>query len=226
MSEPRNNVFLPDLCTTRAVLVVVVASELMAIVISLVAGYFEPFGFERLALTSLFIQWIALHPAALVFQLRRGAPRALTLLFSSAGLEWCKGRAGVLADAVRVKCGAGCGDLGSLLRQIQSGQPAKTATLGLKEQRVIGALRAEMKAAIREAPNWHLQHQHIRGLMYHMDQACRALALQQARQEGGAIVLQNVANCGPALTTVQATQASKARQAFIAATSNRPVVGH
>ena len=70
MSEPRNNVFLPDLCTTRAVLVVVVASELMAIVISLVAGYFEPFGFERLALTSLFIQWIALTSAALVCQLR------------------------------------------------------------------------------------------------------------------------------------------------------------
>ena len=69
MSEPRNNVFLPDLCTTRAVLVVV-ASELMAIVISLVAGYFEPFGFERLALTSLFIQWIALTSAALVCQLR------------------------------------------------------------------------------------------------------------------------------------------------------------
>ena len=70
MSEPQNNVFLPDLCTTRAVLVVVVASELMAIVISLVAGYFEPFGFERLALTSLFIQWIALTSAALVCQLR------------------------------------------------------------------------------------------------------------------------------------------------------------
>ena len=51
-------------------LVVVVASELMAIVISLVAGYFEPFGFERLALTSLFIQWIALTSAALVCQLR------------------------------------------------------------------------------------------------------------------------------------------------------------
>ena len=70
MSEAQNNVFLPDLCTTRAVLVVVVASELMAIVISLVAGYFEPFGFERLALTSLFIQWIALTSAALVCQLR------------------------------------------------------------------------------------------------------------------------------------------------------------
>ena len=70
MSEPQNNVFLPDLCTTRAVLVVVVASELMAIVISLVAGYFEPFGFERLALTSLFIQWIGLTSAALVCQLR------------------------------------------------------------------------------------------------------------------------------------------------------------
>ena len=70
MAESQNNVFLPDLCTTRAVLVVVVASELMAIVISLVAGYFEPFGFERLALTSLFIQWIALTSAALVCQLR------------------------------------------------------------------------------------------------------------------------------------------------------------
>mgnify|MGYP004305754411 CR=1 FL=1 len=72
MSEPQNNVFLPDLCTTRAVLVVVVASELMAIVISLVAGYFEPFGFERLALTSLFIQWIALTSAAHVLGICHG----------------------------------------------------------------------------------------------------------------------------------------------------------
>mgnify|MGYP001464408095 CR=1 FL=1 len=63
MTEPRANVFLPNLCTTRAVLVVVVVSELMAIVITLVAGYFEPFGIERLALTSLFIQWVGLTSA-------------------------------------------------------------------------------------------------------------------------------------------------------------------
>ncbi len=70
MSEPRTNVFLPNLCTTRAVLVVVVVSELMAIVITLVAGYFEPFGIERLALTSLFIQWVGLTSAAVVCHLR------------------------------------------------------------------------------------------------------------------------------------------------------------
>lgn len=70
MTEPRQNAFLPDLCTTGAVLVVVVVSELMAIVITLVAAYFEPFDFERLALTSLFIQWVGLTSAALVCRLR------------------------------------------------------------------------------------------------------------------------------------------------------------
>lgn len=70
MQDTSSNVFIPDLCTTRAVLVVVVASELMAIVIALVGGYYEPFSFERLALTSLFIQWVALTAAALVCQLR------------------------------------------------------------------------------------------------------------------------------------------------------------
>lgn len=70
MTDHRNNVFLPDLCSTRAVLVVVIASELMAIVIALVGSYYEPFSFERLALTSLFIQWVGLTAAALVCQLR------------------------------------------------------------------------------------------------------------------------------------------------------------
>ena len=65
-----NNAFLPNLCTTRAVLVVVVVSELMAIVITLVAGYFEPFDIERLALSSLFIQWVGLTSAGLVCHLR------------------------------------------------------------------------------------------------------------------------------------------------------------
>ncbi|GAA5131288.1 sensor histidine kinase [Alloalcanivorax gelatiniphagus] len=83
MTEPRPNVFLPDLCTTRAVLVVVVVIELMAIVITLVAGYFEPFSLERLALTSLFIQWIGLTSAALLCRLRdrlNGLPAARAAL--------------------------------------------------------------------------------------------------------------------------------------------------
>lgn len=70
MKGSSDSLFLPDLCTTRAVLVLVVVCELMAIVISLVGSYYEPFRFERLALISLFIQWVGLTAAALVCQLR------------------------------------------------------------------------------------------------------------------------------------------------------------
>ncbi|ASK35521.1 sensor histidine kinase [Alloalcanivorax mobilis] len=70
MTEPSQNAFLPDLCATRAVLVLVVVCELMAIVMALVGSYYAPFSFERLALTSLLIQWIGLTSAALVCQMR------------------------------------------------------------------------------------------------------------------------------------------------------------
>lgn len=62
--------FLPDLCSTRAVLVVVVVAELMALVIELVSTYYEPFSMPRLAVTSLFVQWVGLTSAAMVCHLR------------------------------------------------------------------------------------------------------------------------------------------------------------
>ena len=65
-----NSSFLPDLCSTRAVLVVVVVAELMALVINLVATYYSDFSMGRLAITSLFVQWVGLTSAALVCQLR------------------------------------------------------------------------------------------------------------------------------------------------------------
>ena len=70
MDVPANNSFLPDLCSTRAVLVVVVVAELMALVINLVATYYSDFSMGRLAITSLFVQWVGLTSAALVCQLR------------------------------------------------------------------------------------------------------------------------------------------------------------
>lgn len=68
--QQAQRVFLPDLCNTRSVLVVVVVSELLAIVMTLFASHFEGFSFERLALTSLFIQWVGLTCAALLCLLR------------------------------------------------------------------------------------------------------------------------------------------------------------
>ena len=70
MDVPANNSFLPDLCSTRAVLVVVVVAELMALVVTLVATYYDDFSVGRLAITSLFVQWVGLSSAALICQLR------------------------------------------------------------------------------------------------------------------------------------------------------------
>ncbi|MBZ2189201.1 histidine kinase [Alcanivorax sp. JB21] len=63
--------FLPDLCEARAVLVVVVMAQLVAIVLTLMATYYEPFSFQRLGLTSFFMQWVGLTSAALICALRQ-----------------------------------------------------------------------------------------------------------------------------------------------------------
>ncbi|MZR62663.1 sensor histidine kinase [Alcanivorax sp. DP30] len=68
--EQPSSSFLPDLCSARAVLVVVVVGELLALVVTLVATYYDDFSLARLASTSLFVQWVGLTSAALVCQLR------------------------------------------------------------------------------------------------------------------------------------------------------------
>ena len=62
--------FIPDLCTARAVLVVVVVAELLALVVTLVSTYYLPFELSRFAVISLFVQWVGLTSAALICQLR------------------------------------------------------------------------------------------------------------------------------------------------------------
>lgn len=63
---PPKNFFLPDFCTTRSVLVVVVVAELLAVVLTLMGGLYESVGIERFALNSLFVQWVALTSAGLL----------------------------------------------------------------------------------------------------------------------------------------------------------------
>lgn len=81
-ATPAGRVFLPDLCSTRSVLVVVVVAELLAIVLSLAAYYYEGFNIQRLALSSLFIQWVALTSAALLCALRNWLNRQSLALAS------------------------------------------------------------------------------------------------------------------------------------------------
>ncbi len=62
--------FLPDLCTARSVLVVVVGGQLLAFVLVLAAAYHEGFSYQRLGTTSLFIQWVGLISTAILCLLR------------------------------------------------------------------------------------------------------------------------------------------------------------
>lgn len=70
ISGAEARLFLPNLCSARSVLVVVVVAELLAVVLSLAAYYYEGVNIERLALSSLFVQWVALTSAALLCALR------------------------------------------------------------------------------------------------------------------------------------------------------------
>jgi two-component system, LytTR family, sensor histidine kinase AlgZ len=63
--------FLPDLCAAPRVISVVVAGELLAIVLTLAPGTHEPGMWQRLALSSLFIQWIGLASVGLLCLARR-----------------------------------------------------------------------------------------------------------------------------------------------------------
>lgn len=64
--------FLPDFCGSQSLLMLVIAAELLALLLVL-AGVetFAPFPWDKLALTSFLVQWIALVSAALLCKLRR-----------------------------------------------------------------------------------------------------------------------------------------------------------
>ncbi len=80
--------FLPDLCTPKAVLLLVLVAELFVLV--LVLAMPEPgFDWNYLALTSLFVQWIVLVCAALLCRLRRLLARCSIPTITIACLALC-----------------------------------------------------------------------------------------------------------------------------------------
>ena len=67
---PGKDFFLPELCLPQALLVLVVLAELLVLVLVLVEPMRTGFNWVRLALMSLFVQWIVLLSAALLCGLR------------------------------------------------------------------------------------------------------------------------------------------------------------
>lgn len=94
--------FLPDLCTTRAVFVLVVLAELFVLILVLALPSSMGFDWNHLALTSFFLQWVVLASAACLCRIRPfihltrlsyallacyGVVLTITLVFSLAA-EW------------------------------------------------------------------------------------------------------------------------------------------
>lgn len=85
MNLPENeadNFFLPNICSPRAVFFLVVIAELFVLVFVLAWTGSGMFDWNRLALTSLFVQWIVLSSAAIICALRpllyRANPAVIT----------------------------------------------------------------------------------------------------------------------------------------------------
>lgn len=68
--EGDDSFFLPDLCAVQSVFLLILVSELFSIVLVLASSSLHTFDWERLALTSLFVQWVALSSAAILCWLR------------------------------------------------------------------------------------------------------------------------------------------------------------
>lgn len=96
--KARTGFFIPDLCSAQAVLLLVLVVELLALVLTIGAGGLRHFSWERFAVLSLFVQWVALLSAAVLCRLRTALahwPRA-----SAAAV----GYAAVLIVAALVDC--------------------------------------------------------------------------------------------------------------------------
>ena len=62
--------FLPDLCNTRAVMFLLILSEALVLALTLIETGLPRFSWQRFAIVSLFVQWVALLSVAALCQLR------------------------------------------------------------------------------------------------------------------------------------------------------------
>ena len=89
MQEQVDDFFLPNFCSPRAVLFLVVIAELFVLVLVLAWTGYGSFDWNRLALTSLFVQWIVLSSAAAICTLRPYIYKANTIIVTAICLIIC-----------------------------------------------------------------------------------------------------------------------------------------
>jgi len=84
--EPVDDFFVPELCQPEALLSMVLLAELLVLVLVLSEPMLPGFDWVRLALTSLFVQWIVLLSAAVLCRLR---PFMARMAAATAGALCC-----------------------------------------------------------------------------------------------------------------------------------------
>jgi two-component system sensor histidine kinase AlgZ len=84
--EPVDDFFVPELCQPEALLSMVLLAELLVLVLVLSEPMLPGFDWVRLALTSLFVQWIVLLSAAVLCRLR---PLMARMAAATAGALCC-----------------------------------------------------------------------------------------------------------------------------------------
>ena len=84
---PNDDFFLPELCLPEALLGLVLLAELLVLVLVLAEPMHEGFNWVRLALTSLFVQWIVLLSAALFCRLRPWLARVSPVLAGNTAFD-------------------------------------------------------------------------------------------------------------------------------------------
>ena len=62
--------FLPDLCNTRAVIILLALSEALVLALTLMESSLPQYSWQRFSVVSLFVQWVCLLSVALLCQLR------------------------------------------------------------------------------------------------------------------------------------------------------------
>ena len=109
-----------------------------------------------------------------------------------------------------------CKSLNDRINQLKSGAPAGGALATEFDDRVIRALLSSIdKTAAGPAELWSLETRHIRGLVYHIDQACISLVSEQASD--GTENLNKIENCGQTSARHSEVTASTKRAAYLTA---------
>lgn len=78
--------FLPDLCNTRAIMFLLILSEALVLALTLTESSLLDFSWQRFAIVSLFVQWVALLSVAILCQLRGLLARLSVLPASTVAL--------------------------------------------------------------------------------------------------------------------------------------------